>query len=662
MLKSRRSARGKRDGLERRLRIEWLCTVPALMALTFLLSYFGQHLGMHRLDHVLYGRTMALTTHEPSDEIVIVALDDASIREMGYWPWRRAVHAQLLERLQGARAVGLDLVLSDPNPAYPDDDETLASAMREHGRVALPLVIDQNRVQEPLPVLADAAAAMGYINVLLDPDSVVRSMRLHEQVDDINVEHFVLAMLEAGGERERLAPLRGSDGSARLISYAGDPGSFAMYPYARVLDGSVPPAALEGKYVLVGAWAAALGDTMSVPLSKAGEPMAGVEILANGLQNALGNYWIHTPDRLQSALLCMLPVLLVCVALRRLSPRKSFFVILIIVALIFIAVWLMMRHADVWVRPSAALIGIVLAYPVWNWRIQEATLRQVDAELDQLYEQNLMHTQALPDSEDTPGGASLPARMVRLHRAMGLLRQAIGQREEALRFLSHDMRSPQNAILALTQLQRYGKNPLAQPELLERVDRCASRTLGLVDGFVRLARAESTALDFQDIDLGELLHSVCDERWPMARRRRIVVAVDASMGQAIVAADGEMLGRAFGNLVDNAIHYSPDGAHVMCRLYAQGSNWAVSIKDKGRGMTADQQAQLFEPFRRFDVDSPGNPEGSGLGLALVRAVVQRHGGRVEVESARGKGSVFRVILPARPGDGAAHRWRRPERR
>src|SRR5690606_14318080 len=176
MLKSRRSARGKRDGLERRLRIEWLCTVPALMALTFLLSYFGQHLGMHRLDHVLYGRTMALATHEPSDEIIIVALDDASIREMGYWPWRRAVHAQLLERLQGARAVGLDLVLSDPNPAYPDDDETLAGAMREHGRVALPLVIDQNRVQEPLPVLADAAAAMGYINVHLDPDSVVRSM------------------------------------------------------------------------------------------------------------------------------------------------------------------------------------------------------------------------------------------------------------------------------------------------------------------------------------------------------------------------------------------------------------------------------------------------------------------------------------------------------
>lgn len=662
MMKRRGAERGERGGLERRLRLEWLCTVPALMLLTFLLGYFGEHVGLHRLDHLLYGRTMALATHAPSDDVVIVALDEASIRELGYWPWRRAVHAQLLERLRGAKAVGLDLVLGDVNPAYPRDDQALARAMREHGRVALPLVIDQGRLQKPLPVLAGAAASMGYINVDLDADSVVRSMRLRREAAGGGVDHFVLAMLDAGGAQELAAHLRGMNGHSRLISYAGDPGSFRMYPYARVLDGSVPAEAFEGKYVLVGAWAVALGDTLSVPLSKSGEPMAGVEILANGLQNALGGYWIRAPSRLQSALLCMLPVLLVCLAMRRLSPRRSFFVMLAIVALIFVADWLLMRHADAWVDPSAALIGIVLAYPVWNWRIQEATLRQVDAELDQLYEQNLMHAQAPQGYESLPGGGSLPARMVRLHRAMAMLRQAIGQREEALRFLSHDMRSPQNAILALTQLQRYGRTPLAQAELLDRVDRCASRTLGLVDGFVRLARAESMAMDFREIDLADLLHTVCDERWPMARRRRIVVAVDAAPGESLVLADGDMLGRALGNLVDNAIHYSPDGAHVLCRLRAQGADWVVEVKDKGRGMAKEQLARLFEPFRRFDVDAPGNPEGSGLGLALVRTVVLRHGGRVEVDSAPGQGSVFRVILPGRSAGGAARLWPRPGRR
>src|SRR5690606_29439248 len=179
------------------------------------------------------------------------------------------------------------------------------------------------------------------------------------------------------------------------------------------------------------------------------------EILANGLQNALGGHWIRTPDRLQSALLSMVPVLLVCVALRRLSPRKSFFMIVLLVALIFIANWLMMHYADFWMGPSAALVGIVLAYPIWNWRIQEATLRQVDAELDQLYEQNLMHGQPLPNSGQTPQGASLPARMVRLHQAMGVLRHASGQREVALRVTSPLLRSPHHAIHYLHALPRY---------------------------------------------------------------------------------------------------------------------------------------------------------------------------------------------------------------
>ena len=649
----RRAQRIERGGLERRLRFEWRLTLLALLLLTFFLSYFGRHVSVERLDHLLYGRTMALATHEPSDDIVIVALDEASIQELGYWPWRRSTHAQLLERLSGAKAVGLDLVLSEPNPAYPEDDLALARAISDHGRVVLPLVLEQGRVNEPLPLLARAAAALGFINVQPDADSVVRSLHLHRTVSGRNVQHFVVAMQAAA---DSLAPASKSTDKydlPRLISYAGDPGSYRMYPYARVLDGSVSVAAFENRYVLVGAWAAALGDTLSVPLSKEGEPMAGVEILANGLQNALADQWIGTPSRFQSALLCLLPVLLVCLALRRLSPRRSFFVVLCIVALIFIGNWLLMRFADFWVGPAAALIGIGLAYPLWNWRSQEATLRQVDTELDQLYEQNLMHGQALPATGGLTLGGSLPARMVKLHQAIGVLRQAIDQREETLRFLSHDMRSPQNAILALTQMQRHGKTPLSQTELLGRVDKCAIRTLGLVDGFVRLARAESMALQFNEIDLADLLQSVCDERWPMARGRGMAIAVQAPSDQAYVSADGDMLGRALGNLIDNAIHYSPDGTHVLCRLYRQNEAWVVAIQDQGRGMTAEQQAAgLFEPFRRFDVDAPGNPEGSGLGLAFVQAVALRHGGRIEVQSEPGHGSVFRFIFSDRLFGGA----------
>ncbi|WP_397475982.1 CHASE2 domain-containing protein [Pusillimonas sp.] len=637
-------------------------TVPALMLLTFLLSYYSQHLALDRFDNLLYGRIMALAHQQPSEDIVIIALDDSSIAELGYWPWRRGVHAQLLERLGAAKAVGLDLVLSDSNPAYPHDDRALAHAISQHGRVVLPLVVEPDRIQGPLPMLAQAAAAVGFINVELDPDGVVRSMHSYLDTAHGRVEHFVPAMLEAAGETERGSWGRAQEnGDPRLIAFAGEPGSFTMYPYARVLDGSVPAAAFEDKYVLVGAWAAALGDTLSVPLSKAGEPMAGVEILATGLHNALGHHWISTPSRVQAALLSMLPVLLVWLALSRLSPSRAFLVMLAIGVLIFIIDWLLMLHAQFWIGPSAALIGMVLAYPVWSWRLQEAALKQIDAELDTLYAQNLMHTQALPDQAGISGDRSLPARMVRLHQAMGVLRQAIGLREEALRFLSHDMRSPQNAILALTQLQRLGKEPLAEAELLNRIDRSASRTLGLVDGFVRLARAESMELAFKEIDLADLLQSVCDEHWPMAQHRKITLDLDGVRGPARVMADEEMLGRALGNLIANAIQYSSQGSRVWCRLQAREPYWVVEVQDTGRGMTPEQQVFLFEPFRRFDENVPDNPDGSGLGLAFVRAVVLRHAGRVEVDSTPGEGSVFRLRLLGLASDDAGLQERLPGR-
>jgi len=649
-----RGALYKGDGLDRRLRVEWLLVVSIVMVFTFFISYFSHHFALHRLDHLLYGQTMALATEPPPDEIVIVVLDDDSIDELGHWPLRRAVHAELLARLHGAKTVGLDLVFRDASPAYPEDELNLAQAISQHGRVVLPLIVDDGRVIGPRPMLAQAASGQGVINAHLGPDSVVRAMRPYWETERGKVDHFVVAMLDTAGHDAQAELLRSGDGKPRLMAYAGEPGTFKMFPYTRVLDGTVPSEEFDDKFVLVGAWASALGDTLSVPLSSAGEPMSGVEVLANGLHNALEQHWIRTPHVLAVALLSTFPVLIVCLALRRLSPRRSLFVMLGLVVLIFVVHWILMRYVRVWIGPSASLIGIMLAYPLWSWRLQEAALKQVDAELDTLYAQNLMHFQALP-LDDITGRHSLPHRLVRLHQAMGMLRLAIGLREEALRFLSHDMRAPQNAILALTQLQRHSKPPMEQSQLLDRIDRSACRTLRLVDGFVRLARAESMELSLNEIDLAGLLQSVCDEHWPMAHGRSITMSVEGVVYPAFIMADEDLVRRALGNLVTNAIQYSPENSRIWCRLHGRGNEWVVEIEDKGRGMTADQLAGLFQPFRRFDVEAPDNPAGTGLGLALVRAVILRHGGRIDVESLPGQGSTFRVSLPALASGGVAHR-------
>jgi signal transduction histidine kinase len=221
----------------------------------------------------------------------------------------------------------------------------------------------------------------------------------------------------------------------------------------------------------------------------------------------------------------------------------------------------------------------------------------------------------------------------------------VRQREETLQFLSHDMRSPQNSILALIQLQAHSQTQLPQKKLLEHIDQYAHKTLALVDGFVQLARAESVEMTYVELDLVDLLAMTCDERWPMAQQRNSIVAFAAHVDSAYVQADGGMLARAFGNLLDNAINYSPDGAHIQCRLSRQENSWLVQVEDQGRGISPEQQALLFKPFSRFDENAPSNPKGSGLGLAFVQIVVARHAGEVQVQSTQGQGSIFSIRLP-----------------
>src|SRR3546814_17995692 len=110
--------------------------------------------------------------------------------------------------------------------------------------------------------------------------------------------------------------------------------------------------------------------------------MAGVEILANGLYSALHNNWIQQPSLWLSALLDCLPVLLACVTLRRLSPRKSFLPTLATLFLIFACSWLLLRYAPVWVPVTSSIIGFALVYPVWRDRKSVVAGRSVSIRLD----------------------------------------------------------------------------------------------------------------------------------------------------------------------------------------------------------------------------------------------------------------------------------------
>lgn len=764
--------RASRSGL-------WLTVALALLA-----ALLGSFNGLGRIDQILYDRAVALTGRDMSPDIVIVAIDDTSIDALGRWPWRRAVHAALLDRLQGARAVGLDLIFAEPDTTHPGDDAILADSLRRNGRTVLPVVLDRlaypSSISTPIPILAQAAAGSGFINANLDADGVLRSAMLTARFAGERWQHFALSMLDVGGQTamaDRLLRRAGKDGGI-LIPYAGPAAHTRAVSYLSVLRGDVPPEQLRGKYVLVGAWATGLGDAYTTPVSHEVSGMPGVEIIANLLQAANDDIAFRPPAPWLNALFSALPVLLACLALWRLSPNLALLVNIGLLALVLLASLLLLGHSYQWFAPTAALVGVALCYPLWSWRSQEAALRYMDNELRRLQREyppvlnearaqsggpsaslesrvgelrralarvrNLRRFLAdgldgMPDAtlvfdqdgrmqfrnqaavmyfqrlgmrpprvghpaihllektigddatrqrvaqvlsgqgaaaEQSPWSADLEVRdhagrdlilkCVPIHTAEGNfagtvatltdisgIRQAERQREETLRFISHDMRAPQSSILALVEMKQDGAPQDGRDDTLTRIAALANRTLHLVDDFVHLTRAESMAINAVDLDLGSLLQDGVDEFWAAAHKRGITLAVAPSLPVAYVRGDQTLLMRALSNLIDNAIKYSPADSRITCDIDQASGYWRVHIRDQGQGIAAQDLARLFEPFARVGVATRGDVGGAGLGLAFVRTVAQRHGGEVEVTSEAGVGSVFTLRLPMAPEDGTA---------
>ncbi|WP_225782259.1 CHASE2 and HATPase_c domain-containing protein [Xenophilus sp. Marseille-Q4582] len=225
------------------------------------------------------------------------------------------------------------------------------------------------------------------------------------------------------------------------------------------------------------------------------------------------------------------------------------------------------------------------------------------------------------------------------------MRQAQSQRDEALRFISHDIREPSAAVLTVLELVRTQPGLLTQQEMLERIRRHAQTGLELADGFVNVARAEVHAFVPEAVELVSLLQQAVDSAWVQGRARHVEVRMLQSPEEAWVLGDRGLLARALANVVSNALKYSPPVREVQCRIVEKPGCWAISVRDEGPGIAPELQSQLFRPFHRLHRDAHPDVHGVGLGLLLVRTVVQRHGGAVEIDSAANAGCTVTLVLP-----------------
>jgi signal transduction histidine kinase len=261
-----------------------------------------------------------------------------------------------------------------------------------------------------------------------------------------------------------------------------------------------------------------------------------------------------------------------------------------------------------------------------------------------------------------PDDRSLLARCARLNagdgRAAGWivafaditpLREAERAREEVLAFLSHDMRSPQSSILALLELHELDPDDNPKEEVFKRIEHYARRTLSLSEQFLQLARAESKAHETSVEDLGALAEEAVDDVWTAAEQKSIKFTMQWDGEPVPVAADKPLLLRAITNLLTNAVKYSPENTTVTVKVAAREVEGQLrhvcEVADQGYGISVEDQAKLFERYRRFS--APGQPkaQGAGLGMAFVKTVIEKHGGHIGVASTLGQGSTFTLVLP-----------------
>ena len=249
---------------------------------------------------------------------------------------------------------------------------------------------------------------------------------------------------------------------------------------------------------------------------------------------------------------------------------------------------------------------------------------------------------------------SKTAEIVRQQAA--LAEREIQAKSQFLSRMSHELRTPLNAVLGFTQLlqiEARQEGQTAQLTKLEHIRAAGDHLLSLINDVLDLSGLEAgeVRLALQAVDLGQLVRQSLPLLQSLAAQHG--VALEAARAEGVARADPTRLRQVLINLISNAIKYNRPGGSVVVDSGVEGGATRLTVRDTGRGLSAEQIASLFEPFNRFGVESEGI-EGTGIGLTIVKALVDGMGGRIEVESEPGRGTAFHVSLPeASPAADAA---------
>lgn len=222
-------------------------------------------------------------------------------------------------------------------------------------------------------------------------------------------------------------------------------------------------------------------------------------------------------------------------------------------------------------------------------------------------------------------------------------------KDEFLATVSHELRTPLNAILGWTTLLRKGQlDDQGIDKALETVERNARSQTKLIEDLLDISRITTghLKLEVQSLDLPSVIHAALESLHPAAEARQIRLQALVDNAAGPVWGDPHRMQQIVWNLLSNAIKFTPKGGQVQVQLERVSSHVEIAVSDTGQGISANFLPHVFERFQQEDASSKRQHGGLGIGLAIVRQLVELHGGKVTAESAgEGKGATFRVILP-----------------
>ena len=283
-------------------------------------------------------------------------------------------------------------------------------------------------------------------------------------------------------------------------------------------------------------------------------------------------------------------------------------------------------------------LGLLLIYLLVGHAL--APLKDLNTQIQRRTAKDLDRPLSIPDRGDevTQLAQSFQELSQRLSRAF-VMQRSFSQNA------AHEFRTPLAVLKTRIGLFRKKQDftPQATGAFLDILEGEVDRLSGMVDSLLKLTNLEQVPRTDQ-VELQELLDQVAEDMSPLASGKGSVLLVDSAPGT--ITGSRELLRRALFNLVENAVKYGPEGGQVRICAELDGTDMVISVADQGPGIPPELRERIFEPFFRVDTARSRELGGTGLGLALVRAIAEVHGGSVSVEEGPAGGNQFLLRLPA----------------